>query len=439
MPSRTTLRAAWKKLERSGQDPVQKLRKIGTHHEQILLTYIDEARSNRGLKTASTTAKGATDGPTVDDSDFEMKIAAFFEVVLDSEDFKDFTIELRTAAKASNKSTYRVVFPSAASWFAYNQIDSQLRSELQTTFSNRNTVADLVGDSTYWQFKRLLVRADIENFYESISHNSLMARIEADQNISSTSIRAIKSLLRSYTRETNRNSGIPRGVSMSATIAEYVLADFDQAIRGRNDCLLYVRYVDDIYAVFQSGSSPQSLQAFFSDGLAPLGLHLSSKPSKRRFDLVDISKTPSALEYLGYKFKFGMKPGEPNILLSAERRKRLASRIVKSFEIYSHSSKSEWEKAVLLDRIRFLTSNTKLTGNKRDAYVGIRFSQRALTGLEDMDYLDKQIKTEADKLNDADLANRLVRFKCREGFEHSKFHTWSPHRLKTLGIAWRDQ
>lgn len=439
VPSHKTLRKAWKKLERSGADPIRELREIGTHPERILLTYVEQGRRLReaqaDLSSLRVEAGGDLESGAPEASDYETSLSAFFDVVLSSDEFRSFAPKVGKGAPIAKKSTYRANFSSASAWFAYRHLEAELRHELHTRFSNRNSIVDLVADSMSWSFRRTIVRADIKGFYENISHEYLIERLERDPSVSSSSVRAIYSLLESYKQASGRTKGIPRGIGLSACISEYVLTHFDDVMRSRSDCLLYVRYVDDIYAVFGARVDPQRLKQVFEENLEPLGLELSSKAEKCRFEEADAGKTPAALEYLGYKFSFSRTP---EIVLSSRRVDRMRERIEVAFKTYDGSKKTPWEKAMLLDRIRFLTSNTKLGGNKRDAYIGIRFSQPALNALEQMDELDALIQKESARTNDKLLQAKLQTLSCRTGFEASRFHMWSPNRMNAMSSIWRD-
>lgn len=438
VPSPKTLRKTWKKLERSGVDPIRKLREIGTPTERILLTYVEQGRQLRDAQadlSVTVGADGNLRGGGAEASDYERSLGAFFDVILMSNDFRTFAPKVREGAPIAKKRTYRPDFDSASAWFAYRHLESELRQEMHTRFSNRNSIVDLVSDSMSWSFNRTIVRADVKEFYENISHESLINRLEGDPSVSSSSVRAVYSLLESYKMVSGQTRGIPRGIGLSACISEYVLSRFDDTMRSRSDCLLYVRYVDDVYAVFGPRADPRRLKQEFREGLEPLGLELSSKAEKCRFEGADPSKTPAALEYLGYRFSFGRAP---EVVLSSRRLDRMRERIEVAFRIYDGSKQSSWEKAMLLDRIRYLTSNTKLGGNKRDAYVGIRFSQPALNALDQLDELDALIQKESARLNDTSLQLKLQRLSCRSGFETSKFHTWTPRRMQGMSSIWRE-
>lgn len=440
VPSERTLRKAWKSMERSGSDPVRELRQIGTWAECVFLTYIEQTRGLRDAQAAAAKSialesgeESLAGGVTA----YENMLTTFLEEVLESAEFRSFAPTVRSAGRIAKKDTYRLDLSSAAGLFAARHLETQLRHELQSKFGNRNSIADLVAESSSWNFSRTMVQADVKEFYETISHEALIERLENDANVSSFSVRSVLSLLQSYKSVSGRTKGIPRGVALSAYISEYVLSQFDEDVRSDPNCILYVRYVDDIYAVFAPVVRPETLEADFTQKLSQLGLELSPKASKRRFESVATHRTPRPLEYLGYRFTFGAISNKPRVALSTQRMKRLTERIENSFSVYALSRRGTWERALLLDRIRFISSNTKLSGNKRNAYIGIRFSQRALTDLAQIDELDNLIQKESAKLNDPALADKLSRLSCRQGFKNPTFHIWEPSRLKELSLIWR--
>jgi len=95
-----------------------------------------------------------------------------------------------------------------------------------------------------------LVRTDISSFYESIDRQRLIEKMDRDQLLSPASKKYILQVLNSYGQISNTTTGVPRGVGISAYLAELYLEPIDKAIKEIPGLVLYCRFVDDIVAVF---------------------------------------------------------------------------------------------------------------------------------------------------------------------------------------------
>ncbi|WP_213152944.1 antiviral reverse transcriptase Drt3a [Pseudomonas carnis] len=119
-----------------------------------------------------------------------------------------------------------------------------------------------------------IYRLDIKSFYESISLADISSRIESIKFLSSPSKRHILDILLCFQR--SGRTGIPRGLSVSATLSELILSDFDKKISSHAEVFYFSRYVDDIILITSGDENRRKFTKLIKSWL-PTGLTLNSK------------------------------------------------------------------------------------------------------------------------------------------------------------------
>ena len=97
---------------------------------------------------------------------------------------------------------------------------------------------------------KVIIRTDIKEFYESIQHEPLLQRIHKDNLLTPFSRNILSGVLKSYKVKSGSNKGIPRGIGISAYLAELYMRDIDNDIQDLRGVTYYARYVDDIIIIF---------------------------------------------------------------------------------------------------------------------------------------------------------------------------------------------
>ena len=125
--------------------------------------------------------------------------------------------------------------------------------------------------------------------------------------------------------------------------------------------------------------------------------------------------------------------------MSKKRLSRYKSKISKSFKLYTQKKhfNEKRERANLVARIKFLSSNTHLVNNKRKAMVGIFFSNSEITSSKSLDALDGYLKMEISKLSNPVLVQRLEKLSFKSGFEKRVYRKFSTRTLGKLTRAWK--
>ena len=107
-------------------------------------------------------------------------------------------------------------------------------------------------------FPKMVIRTDIQSFYETIPHNQLLSKIDENSLLSYPSKKIIKDILNQYWKIlidegikniSDERVGVPRGIGISAYLSELYMRDFDKKIATYENVTYYCRYVDDIIVV----------------------------------------------------------------------------------------------------------------------------------------------------------------------------------------------
>lgn len=157
-------------------------------------------------------------------------------------------------------------------FFVIKQLQRNIHRIYGVKQANRHDLVCQIRDMLGSSFPFELVRTDISSFYENIDRKRLVEKLDGDQLLSPASKKYIKQVLDSYGAKSGAVNGVPRGVGISAYLAELYLRPVDKAIRAIPGMVLYGRFVDDIVAVFARpptgnnlGSFKDRIIAIFSD------------------------------------------------------------------------------------------------------------------------------------------------------------------------------
>lgn len=211
---------------------------------------------------------------------------------------------------------------------------------------------------------------------------------------------------------------------------------FDENIRANPDILYYARYVDDIVAVFTPNPSidTEDYRGLITKELEKLELDINDEKTVS-FDL----KEPASkkMYYLGYDFSFGNS--EVKLSPSKKRINRYKERLRLTFASY-HKEKNINEKharKLLVKRLRFLTGNTRLRNNKRNALVGVYFSNSLANDLSKLIGLDAYLQHLIDGLNGPSWLSRITQFSFKTGYEKRPFSIYTQDDLKSIVSVWK--
>jgi hypothetical protein len=190
-----------------------------------------------------------------------------------------FALGLRAGGLVRGKSVY-TSGDSPASFFALKQIQYNIFRLYKVKQSNRHNIICQLRELLADKFPKYVIRTDISGFYENIPREGMLSQLANDSLLTSASTRLVKRLLWEYSQLCGAKHGIPRGLGISAYLAELYLRWFDREIRRVPGVLYYARYVDDIAVIYvpSPGRDATALQRRISQLFDDYGL--SQNPDK---------------------------------------------------------------------------------------------------------------------------------------------------------------
>lgn len=281
--------------------------------------------------------------------------------------------------------------------------------------ANRDMIIEQIKGLLDNDMPKIVIRADIHGFFESIPQQYLVQKISDDGFVSRKTVKYLKRVLYTYNETAHifDAKGLPRGLSFSSHLSELFMRPIDEKVRRLDGVLFYKRFVDDIFIVADSDKCSKedywdSINSIFEE--KELNLHNDSE--KKYLAYFDKQTNDAQFDYLGYKFVY--KEGKLDICLSNKRYSKYRIMLDAIFELYaqySHYRKkygAENEEGhskychkdallQLFERIDILTSNGLLSGRKNFVATGIYYTNKYLTDLSQLkqldDYLSEKIES----------------------------------------------
>jgi len=348
---------------------------------------------------------------------------------------KNFLLELKEIDIGKTKNAYGYE-KNASSYFALKQIQNNLRKLYKVKQANRHNIVCQLREALSDKLPKHIIRTDISNFYESIPRDRLLKKLNDDPLLTLTSKKIIRRILYEYEQVSGGKLGLPRGVGISAYLSEFYLRKFDEKILQCPQVLYYARYVDDIIIVCTADPSISIHRklAFVKKNLNDIGLTLNKE---KTFKKIINAQEQKSIDYLGYNFTFGN--GSVKIKLTKSKIQKYKKKIELSFKDYSKTARHNKNKAksLLLKRIRFLTGNTRLVNNKKNAVVGIYFSSCLINDTSCLSGLDHCLNHKISSIKDEKLKSTLSELSFKKGFEEKRFFKFSANDFKNIVKAWK--
>lgn len=321
--------------------------------------------------------------------------------------------------------------------------------------SDRQTIIECIKNIVAEGLGFTVLKLDIKAFYESVNVWPTIDRLHADAGFSRQSVDSLKSFFVGL--DAMGFSGLPRGLPISATMAEYVLRGFDNDIVDHPSVKYYSRFVDDIIIVTRS-AEPTELLWDFVESCLPKGLSFNLAKSRplvfSPFSKTSPAGTEHLFSFLGYSFDVSfVKRRSDNRLeravkldIAPSKVARLKTRIAKSLCEFNKSSDFD----LLRDRIRLLTSNFRYHDEKSDRerisglyfnYPIVDFSES--TAFSDLDRFVRNIlmsKSPKNRLRPhltKDQSNEILGLSFSDGFAEKRFFSFKPLRLAEITGCWK--
>jgi len=370
----------------------------------------------------------------------ELKLESELEKISKRVTTKGFRIQL-DKVQIPNKKPLYISKNSPRYYFALKQLQRNISKLYGVKQSDRSNIISQLKIILDDKFPKFVIKTDLKNFYESIPHDQLLRIINEDHLLTPFSRNLLVNLLDEYKRLSGNIKGVPRGIGVSAYLAELYMRDIDEEIKNLGGVTYYSRFVDDIVIVFTP--TPTELNRDYLQEVKSIveshryNLRLSPLSEKtEKYDL-RYSKIDCEMEYLGYKINFGKH--KLKTFLTDKKIKKYKDRLKLAFDHYKNLSKVDEKKArkILVKRVRYLTGNTKLSNNKKNILVGIYYSNSHLTELKDLKRLDNILNGyKGSIVKIPKVRKRLGKYRFKEGFVNQRFSPFSPSDLKEIKSIW---
>lgn len=289
------------------------------------------------------------------------------------------TIEINKGRKLHIIEDYHSVLALRATAKALNR-------EFGINTPNRHEIVKGVLETVFDSTPSHVIRCDIASFFENVNAEHILNELKGSTKLH-PHLKLVLAKLEESSLITSASKGVPRGLGLSTTFAEMRLRDFDREVKLIDGVYRYFRFADDI--LIFTVTDPQSVLDKAKNILGP-ELPLNDKKSGPPIPLKSLPDTkekpcrekPSEFSYLGYKFSCqnGIKAKKSRRVVVSVSDNKIATR--KTRVILSlRAFKKDRNAALLIKRIRFLTSNYEIrkSGHShgvRKAYVrtGIFYS-----------------------------------------------------------------
>lgn len=375
--------------------------------------------------------------------------------VLEKEKEKKLTDELHETSEAVNKPNYKVEFkkvdtPDIKSiyiidkdapehYFALKQIQQNLSKLYNIKQSNRSEIVNQVSFLLNDNFPKYVLRTDIKDFYEEIPHSKILEKINRDNLLSPLSKKILRKILNEYKAKSGSEKGIPRGVGVSAYLAELYMRKIDDDILKLNDITYYARYVDDIIIIFTPKPDNQNIDYKKKIKKIIEEYHdLTLNENKTFIFDLRCGNDSYQMDFLGYRITFGLE--KIKIELTEKKFEKYRERLRLAFNHYKNLSKVNEKKArkILVKRIRFLTGNTRLSNNKKNILTGIYYSNNQLTEYTYIKRLDSSLKARINAhVEKPQVKERLKKYGFMEGFKVKRFSPFNTRELSEIMKIWK--
>lgn len=273
--------------------------------------------------------------------------------------------------------------------FALRKINDNIKRTYNIRSADRNKIISQVITLLREETSLFVVRLDIKKFYENVDRTALLDILSQDSRLSYQTRKLLLSAFASP--QFARMKGLPLGLSISSTLSELYMMDFDAFCKGIGSAYYYVRYVDDILLFFHE--EPRDIDALIESKL-PGKLKLN----RDKYDIFHIDNkgyctSPNkVLTYLGYDFVFRSlnEKSVPrvSVRIAQKKIKKIKTRIALS--LFDYLRNGDYQ--LLKDRFTFLSSNYTLENEKATGklYSGIYYNYRfidnsAINALTELD------------------------------------------------------
>ncbi len=356
-------------------------------------------------------------------------------------------IEIIKSFCPRGKELYTIKDDDSIAYFYMKLVQNNIKKCYKVVQSDRFKITNQLSIILNDIIPKSILRIDIKSFYENINHDKVVKFINSNPILSSSTRKIISNILYQYKEYSSKKNGIPRGLGISAYLAELYMRSFDKEIRNSEDVIYYARYVDDIVIVFSGEVNEKDIVENIKELLYNLELEMHDVGKKYFF--ANSKEIGKSFSYLGYRFEISSN----GILIdiSNERMNKIKKRIELSLNDYNKKRKKyislrgdnmlqrrleRPHEDLFIKRIKFLTNNAKLCNSKKHTVVGIFFSNRLITTYDSLKECDLFLSKILKK-----MSNRVIRkiknHTFEEGFKTKRFIKLTAQELEEVTRVWK--
>ena len=346
-------------------------------------------------------------------------------------------------------------------FFLLKKLQFNLKLSYDVKQSNKYELTYQLKNILENNFPKFIIKTDLSSFYENINLKRMKYLISANNTLTNNSKKLIFKILNEYEIYSKKSLGIPRGIGISAYLAEIYLKDFDNDIKSIPEITYYARYVDDIVIVFTPNilSNTYSYLEQVKNIIHKYNLYINEKKTSV-FNFTEPTSNSTnikneCLEFLGYKYHFSNKKDCHKLLIGFTEKKlnKYINKIRLTFDTYYKESKYNEKKArkYLIYRLQYLTGNTKLLNAKKDILIGINFSNTLFNKKDELIYLDAYLEKRISDLNcyfkikdkfgghvNIDkIKKRISKYSFVTGWEKKSFTKFTYREIEKITKIWK--
>ncbi|MCG5047144.1 RNA-directed DNA polymerase [Pectobacterium brasiliense] len=235
-----------------------------------------------------------------------------------------------------------------------------------------------------------IARLDIKDFYESIDRKAVIKFVSEEWLLSQQN----RAILKQWDKQLEMQDvvGLPRGMSLSSTLSEIKIRNFDRAMKYERGVYFYARYVDDIIIFYSGGVD--DIKNILLCNLRKTASELMFNENKSKFYSLNEITLERFLEidYLGYKILIEPNPKnnkamrKVKVLISDKKVNKIKFRIRRSFCSYVRDRNFK----LLSYRLKFLSGNQYIIGDieRTKLKSGIYYNYPLITDFDQLNELD---------------------------------------------------
>ena len=305
-------------------------------------------------------------------------------------------------------------------------------------------------------------RLDVKSFYESFSTDEVLSYAAQLPGLSPMSRGHLRTLLTTF--KAMGKQGLPRGLPVSAVLSEIMMSKFDADVQAKPGVYFFGRFVDDIVIITNLDGTQEDFWDWIQQKL-PAGLAFNETKTSVQEVGIKMPVKPGGsvlklgVEYLGYSFSVFDPNAADLVARTGYRRviadiaepkiKKIKRRIAKSLLSFIQDKDS----ALLIDRIKFLTSNFAVVdlNTGRKTLAGIYYGYSQLTpGAKALSQLDQFLRCSVLKSKSrigkaavhalsSCLKRALLSHSFEKGHSDKSFINFSSARMSQIQKCWQHE